>query len=378
MPNSNIGIIACAGAGKTYTICKKALDSSTASLIITYTNKGRTNINDQIRKLNQGVPSNKITVETWFEFLLHEIIKPYQSILLRQLNNYKIESSIFFNSIDFSTTRYINYRPQNDLYCYYSNENKIKHNEAVIFVNKLMEIDHGKVINRLYQQYKTIYFDEVQDLVGTDLDVIEKLIASQIDIVMVGDPKQFTYTTHSEKKNKRISGTNIEFFYKKMCNQYSMELRYSQTTRRFGAELAALANEVDPSGETLSGFPGIIEPEHHGVFLITMEQLPAYLKKFCNYNSVSTLIYDKRTKKKMPRDVPCINFGDSKGLSIDHVVIVPPGPLDKLLQKGIPIKSPAKYYIAVTRARFSIAFVVKKPESYLKSHPTWQVWHTGN
>lgn len=374
MQEINIGIIACAGAGKTYKICKSALDSPTRSLLITYTNKGRANINEQIKLLNQGVPSDKITVKTWFEFLLHEVIRPYQSILLKQLNHYNQTNSVFFKSIDFSTTHVTNFLPQSDLYCYYSSSDQIKHNEAVIFANKLMEIDDGKVIKRLYQQYKTIYFDEVQDLAGTDLDVIEKLIKSNIRVVMVGDPKQFTYETHTERKNKKISGINIELFFKKMNTKNQMDIHYSQTTRRFGSELASLANMVDPSGEIMLGSPDIVEPHHHGIFLITMDQLKKYLDRYCFNDEVSTLIIDKRAKKKLPSDVPCLNFGDSKGLSIDHVVIIPPGPLQKFLKKGESIKTPAKYYIAVTRARYSIAFVVKNPKSYLKLHPTWQVW----
>jgi len=75
----NTAIIACAGAGKTYTICRRALSLSGKSLMVTYTNRGRDAINNQISQSNHGLQSKKIVVETWFEFLLREIIKPYQS-----------------------------------------------------------------------------------------------------------------------------------------------------------------------------------------------------------------------------------------------------------------------------------------------------------
>ena len=81
----NRGILACAGAGKTYTICSDALSSEGRSLLITYTNKGRTSIEKQTLELNNEVPTDKVNVETWFGFLLKEIIRPYQSIYFKAL-----------------------------------------------------------------------------------------------------------------------------------------------------------------------------------------------------------------------------------------------------------------------------------------------------
>jgi DNA helicase-2/ATP-dependent DNA helicase PcrA len=57
-----------------------------------------------------------------------------------------------------------------------------------------------------------------------------------------------------------------------------------------------------------------------------------------------------------------INFGAAKGMTFDRVLIFPHGPLKKFLSTGDigdVQKSIAKTYVAVTRARKSVAFVVK-------------------
>lgn len=53
-----------------------------------------------------------------------------------------------------------------------------------------------------------------------------------------------------------------------------------------------------------------------------------------------------------------VNFGACKGETFDRVLIYPNGPLKKYLLKQEMLKSPEKYYVAVTRPRYSIAFVL--------------------
>ena len=64
-----------------------------------------------------------------------------------------------------------------------------------------------------------------------------------------------------------------------------------------------------------------------------------------------------------------LNFGESKGMSFNRVLIYPHGPLLKYLKSGKledAGKELAKLYVAVTRARQSVAFVVpSKPADYI-------------
>jgi DNA helicase II / ATP-dependent DNA helicase PcrA len=48
-------------------------------------------------------------------------------------------------------------------------------------------------------------------------------------------------------------------------------------------------------------------------------------------------------------------------MTMDRVLIFPNGPLNKfLLDPSNRLEAPDKYYVGVTRAKYSLAFVVKK------------------
>lgn len=66
----------------------------------------------------------------------------------------------------------------------------------------------------------------------------------------------------------------------------------------------------------------------------------------------------KRTKTA--DNYPAMNFGESKGLSFDRVLIYPTDPIKKWLQNHSSELAPtsrSKLYVAITRARYSVAFV---------------------
>jgi hypothetical protein len=57
-----------------------------------------------------------------------------------------------------------------------------------------------------------------------------------------------------------------------------------------------------------------------------------------------------------------MNFGVAKGSTFERVLIFPTEPILKYLEDREPaaLKSPEDLYVAVTRARFSVAFVVPR------------------
>lgn len=57
-------------------------------------------------------------------------------------------------------------------------------------------------------------------------------------------------------------------------------------------------------------------------------------------------------------------FGLSKGKTYDRVLIIPTEPMIKFLTQGITDKN-YKFYIAVTRARYSVAFLFDKPRNII-------------
>lgn len=74
-----------------------------------------------------------------------------------------------------------------------------------------------------------------------------------------------------------------------------------------------------------------------------------------------------------------INYGECKRMTFDRSLIFPNQTFLKFLNKGIPLKAPEKYYVAVTRARYSSCFVVEEIPRYMKSKKEkimgMDVWH---
>ena len=116
-----------------------------------------------------------------------------------------------------------------------------------------------------------------------------------------------------------------------------------------------LANKMYPSMKPCDSAMNKIT-EHDGIFWVHENDIDKYVDI---YNPVQ-LRYDKRTKvNPIPKTM---NFGLSKGLTFNRVLIYPTKPmLDWLSGKSKYMKdeSLSKFYVAVTRARYSVAFVYK-------------------
>ena len=96
---------------------------------------------------------------------------------------------------------------------------------------------------------------------------------------------------------------------------------------------------------------------HDGVFLISKADMKAYYEEY----HPQVLRFDKNTDAC---GFQAVNFGACKGETFDRVMILPNGPLQKFLLKNVKLGSPEKYYVAVTRPRYSIAIVMEKvPDS---------------
>ena len=95
---------------------------------------------------------------------------------------------------------------------------------------------------------------------------------------------------------------------------------------------------------------------HDGIFVVSPDAVDRYVREF----SPTVLRYDRNENCG---GLPAVNFGESKGRTYTRVLIFPNGPLSRFLQSGNPaqITSPAKYYVAFTRARLSLAFVFAGP-----------------
>jgi hypothetical protein len=71
------------------------------------------------------------------------------------------------------------------------------------------EATGGAAVRRRAEIYYEIYVDEVQDMVGYDLWVMDRLLRSDVRVVMVGDPRQHTYATNQNRMNTKYRGARI-------------------------------------------------------------------------------------------------------------------------------------------------------------------------
>ena len=348
MQSKNKIIMACAGSGKTWGICQDALGISfqtKKALMVSFTNKGVESLKREYEKQNVGVIDKHLKILTWYQFLLKELIKPYQSYFLKEINRIR--------SFDFTNMYGIKDFSKKNTLSYFLNKNSdVKANKASEFAVYLNEKSNGSVIKRLEEIYSHIYIDELQDLTGRDIELLELLLKSNIRVYCVGDYKQSTLKTHNSKANKKKSGEHIFKYLETLEDSHNLEIMKSNKSKRFIQEIADFANLVYPEDPIISIKEG--SHDYMGVYQVKEKDIDDYISFF----QPNVLRFDKRTATS---GYAALNFGVSKGMTMERVVIFPNGPLIKFLKDtNKKLSSPHKYFVGVTRAKYSLVFVVKE------------------
>lgn len=361
MSKINKLIIAAAGAGKTTYLINEALKQDREVLITTYTEANEIEIKNKFIKIHGSIPKN-VTIQTWFSMLLQHGVKPYQDYLIDK----KINGMLLVNEqsgLKFRGKFPIYYKDEDVDKHYFSKEYKIYSDKLSKFVFKCNEKSKGAVFDRLSRIYDYIFIDEVQDLAGYDLELIKLLFQTDSNIVLVGDHRQTTYNTHWEKKNKQYQYGKIKEFIQDQCKKTSVEIdeislncsyRNNELICQFSSKLfpdytVPTSNQND-------------EVEHKGIFFIKEEDVDVYLTKY----QPLQLRADRR--KQVNINHAAMNFGESKGLGFDRVLIYPTKPILEFIlnNKILDGTSRAKFYVAITRARHSVGIVYnfKANDSY--------------
>lgn len=340
--------LAAAGSGKTWGICHSAIEQSRSNsrrsiLIVSYTNRGIESIKDELEKQNNGVIPANIVVYSWYQFLLRELIKPYQSFLTG-INE--------INTLDFTLQYSPNYKKAGTKERYITSSDNVRAEEASNLALLLNEKSGNLVFQRIEKVYSQIYFDEIQDLAGRDIDILEILFRSDIDITCVGDNKQATFQTHNAKANRAKTGKNVFEFLASISRNGLVTIEESLCSRRFNRIICNFANRVFPNSKNMTTSM-TEETDHDGVFIIS--EVDA--EKYYSYYRPQLLRFSIRTEILLGKIA--LNFGECKGKTFDRCLIYCNEPLLNFL-RGRQLSSPEKYYVAVTRARYSNTFVVKE------------------
>ncbi len=353
---SNKLIIAGAGSGKTTYLVKRALEINEPILITTFTIANEQEIRKKFCKLNGCVPGN-VTIQTWYSFLLQHGVRPFQGALTSK----KINGMILVSSrsgIKFYTKNkqpvYFSEEKEFDKF-YFTPEYKMYSDKIAKFVTRCNDETEGLVIQRIAKIYDYVFIDEIQDLAGYDLELVKLLLESSSNILMVGDPRQVTYHTHDEAKYKKYNNGNIEEFISKECNKIECEIDETALcdSYRNNQIICAYANLIYPDFKPCGTKQSEVT-DHDGVFLIKKSDIDDYLKE---YNPIQ--LRDSR-RTEVNNDYSVMNMGESKGLTFERVLIYPTKPiLDWMKDHSKTLKdlSQSKFYVAVTRAKHSVAIV---------------------
>jgi DNA helicase-2/ATP-dependent DNA helicase PcrA len=343
VPSLNEAVIAAAGSGKTTRIVQQAIRSaSERCAMVTFTLNNTEETQKRLYELNSSIPDH-IEVRSWYSFLLRELARPYQNFLYQK----RIDGMSWSQG---RSTPYV--KKSNIGRFYFGNGNHIYSDKVSQFVCDCNQASKGAVIRRLEQRFDRIYIDELQDLAGHDLELLELLLKSRIKLTLVGDHRQSTFRTNNASKNKAYWGFNIIKKLEQWKNAGLCGIRYETETRRCNQAIANLADAFFPSEPKTTSKNDQVTG-HDGVFLVSREAVDQYV---ANYRP-QVLRLDKRTDCG---GYEAKNLGDSKGLTFERVLIFP----HKLAQSWLSTgdfehvaKTASRLYVGITRARYSVAFV---------------------
>jgi DNA helicase II / ATP-dependent DNA helicase PcrA len=339
----HLAIIASAGSRKTEFVVNEALaHDNKRVLITTYTLNNLRCIEERIYSKVGRMPPH-ITITSWYGFLLNQWCRPYQRAV--------VGAPGFIRGLDFGSPRprFIRQSQARRYYC--NRAGDMYANWTADFAVKANNATGGEVVHRLEAMYDEFYVDEVQDLVGYDLDVLDALLLSGTRIVMVGDPRQHTYATNQNMRNRKYRGAGLwEWFAerKDMCKLETYTVSY-----RSNQAICDFADALFPHlPMTTSANVQIKTPT--GILMVRPADLPDHI-------AANGAVVLRHSVTSNTLGFPGMNFGASKGCSFDHIVIFPTQPIKRYLETKEPSvladEARSKLYVAITRARHSVAFV---------------------
>ena len=343
MPSASRILISAAGGGKTTRVVEQALASDQGiTALVTYTRNNVREIHLKAYERTPAIPPH-IEVISWYSFLLRELARPYRSAMHKQRIDgiHWVEGKSAQFVPEFRTSAH-----------YFLDGGRIYSDKIAKFICECDRKSGGTVMRRLKQRFSHIIIDEVQDMAGYDLDVMELILKTGIPVTLVGDHRQAILSTNNSPKNKQFAGPAIIKQFELWKKAGLVTIEYETHTHRCNQAIADLGDSFFPN-EPKTVSKNEVITGHDGVFLVASADIDEYVKRF----SPQTLRYNVKT--------PCgaldaMNFGKSKGLTFPRVLIFPHGGAKSWLASGKLShveKSATRMYVAATRARYSVAFV---------------------
>lgn len=324
---------AVAGSGKTSYIINQLSDDNKRILIITYTKANQENLRKKVIKKFGNIPNN-IFIFGYFEFLLRFVIKPLCPFAVKD----------------------ICFEPP-----HFRNKNPFSKDKKMIYSNKMAKYtlenlpDFKQRINRYFDQ---VYIDEMQDLSSDDFKWMLSLADLEIPVTLVGDFFQSTFSS-STRGNHLKNLYNDVNLYKNLIEDAGYQfdtttLVYSHRCTPTVCEF--IKNEVGIDIESANN-------NYSEIGLITDQE---EIKNTLENNQIKKLFYQNSKLYTVNSE----NWGNSKGMTFDHVCVVLNEKTFNLYKKNklmdLASKTRSKFYVACTRTSGDLWFIRGKdvPHDY--------------
>ncbi|KLU13908.1 MULTISPECIES: UvrD-helicase domain-containing protein [Xenorhabdus] len=349
--------LAVAGSRKTQGIVEYCSDlpKSKHVLVLTYTQRNQHELRHRLSVYagdHQG-----IEVLGWYTFLLRHFAKPFLPFKFP----HKRVQGFHFDARPARMAKGISR--------FMDSKGAIYACELGRLAHELISDSKGALLYRLECLYDEILIDEVQDLSGHDWEIIDILLSSSIDVRMVGDIRQSVLSTNPRSsKNKQYAYAEIINWFRERQDKGLLDIVENSKTWRCHENIAVFSDTIfNPNWKfPVTESMNVTITGHDGVFLVQKKHAASYVEQFnpqCLRHSVSS-------GKEFYFDF--LNFKISKGATFERVLILPTDGISKFIQKGeyLAPTPAASFYVAVTRARQSVAIVIDNPGE--SSLPYWQ------
>lgn len=331
--------VAAAGAGKTEHIVRTAFNLKVPVLITTFTDENVNEIIDRFYRLYGYVPTY-VHILPWYTFVIKFLIKPFQNDFIKQN----------INGIILAAGQSALYKRKDNIKYYLSDGNRLYSDKIGELACKFYNDFNGFTIENLGQIFDYILIDEMQDMGAYDIELIKLFICNKINVMCVCDPRQSTYKTSNGRKNKGKSGINILDSFSTLNVQ--IDDKSLNINHRCCPEITKYSDLIYSDFPTTGCDTNYID-DHLGIFFVRSSDINDYLAKYNAYQ----LTY--RVTDPYNKNYNRMNIGISKGKSFDRTLLFLPTTFTNWICKGgfLAPKSRADLYIAITRARLSVAIV---------------------